>query len=773
MLDAVLSLLGTIIYPLFSILFVLIDLIQGIFYGFAGIGSVRVTSGSSTSSWGTGGEVISGTGNTGDLNDSGIVYYMLNSPIVRNLVISLTVLALVLLVIFTGLAFVKNMYSEKPKSWKNIVGSSLKGLVSFIMTPLICCLGALAGNILLRAINDATSGSTGNASMARMVFISASYDANRFRSGGADDSLRQWVREQYKNLTGVEIAEDASNDRYAEVLDEIYKSESGPSIKSWGSVNKGYNIMSINYLILIVGCVFMLYALGGLSFGMVKRLFMLTFTFVLSPIMASLYPIDDGKAAKGMMSTFYKQFLSAYSAVVGLNLFFSILPFFQNLRIANDFINITDAVFFNIFSLAMLICGLFVVKDLMSLISSNIGADDAYSAGTALMKSTQGKLKNTFKKTAAATAFTVGAFSRVHQARKDAASEGAGFWSGKRFTAGLSAFTGVGRGEDGKIHVDKDGLTGKIAQGIGNLSGLDLIASTGEVRKALGDANDKQEGLDKSNKKFKEAQVAAKDTTSNQYATSISYDSKGKVVSANVADNGYENLAALIKKISGVKDEKTQESLWKEALKHNSSTGIEGILYTLGLDKSKKFADVKETAATNTSLTKYMGDYKGARDAYNPIASIDRLNVETLDAKTGEGMFVAKNGQMKTYDSSMQAKLDTAGISREQYENMAAAANAHAKGFAGYKEDARVYAEAMAQALDRFLKANEFKVADNEKLSQAFQKASKEMVGALNELKPMSEAEKAEIVKLRKLLEDEQKKNAKNNNNNGGKNGKK
>ena len=86
--DTITSVIGTLLYPLFSIIFVLISAIQDVFYAFAGIG---------TSSFG-GTPIYSG--DTGAENDQGILYYLLNEPFVKNMLISIALLALFLIVIF-------------------------------------------------------------------------------------------------------------------------------------------------------------------------------------------------------------------------------------------------------------------------------------------------------------------------------------------------------------------------------------------------------------------------------------------------------------------------------------------------------------------------------------------------------------------------------------------------------------------------------------------------------------------------------------------------
>ena len=169
--DGLLGTLGQFIYPLFSVLFGVIDLVQKVFKSFAGIGIASHDGTSITN------------GNSGDVDDNGLVFYLLNQSLVKNMIVSIGVLALFLLIIFTVMAFIKNAYSEKPKGWKDIISNTIKGGANFILLPVIVLFSMWLGNILLQAIDGATS-YKGSTQLSRKLFITAAYDANRVRAQG-------------------------------------------------------------------------------------------------------------------------------------------------------------------------------------------------------------------------------------------------------------------------------------------------------------------------------------------------------------------------------------------------------------------------------------------------------------------------------------------------------------------------------------------------------------------------------------------------------------
>lgn len=417
--DIITSALGTILYPLFSIVFVLIDAVQNIFYAFAGIGNSGITFVDTTVT----------NANDGGETTTGVLYYLFQQPVIRNLLLSIMLLALLLIVIFTVMAFIKNTYSPKPKTWTEIVGNALKGLANFIFLPVCCLLGVWGGNILLGAINGATSNG-GSADMSRKLFIACAYNANYFRTGyyKTSDYKNIWdiansaggctvtgdskesITEFTITITNgddkvvINVKPDMTAEQYAQIVDQIY-SESQISIHWQWSVGGAYSLWQFNYLLLIIGGVFMLYVLGSLAFAMVRRLFILLALFVISPALCAMYPLDEGTVVGQWKKKFIGETISAYGAVAGMNIFFSIVPIVDKIRVFTGAGSIVN----EIFRIFILVVGLFCVKEIIGLISGYVGGENAYEKGSGLMKST----KETVKKHTVGTAKKVagGAFA--------------------------------------------------------------------------------------------------------------------------------------------------------------------------------------------------------------------------------------------------------------------------------------------------------------------------------------------------------------------------
>ena len=451
--DGILGIIGTIIYPLFGVIYSVIDLVERIFQAFAGTETVYVSGDQVTS------------GNTGADTDTGIVYYLLRSDLVRNMFLAMLYLAIILLVVFTIMAVLKNMYQPQPKKWQDIIASAIKGLGLFIIVPACSLLAVWVGNILLVAIDGATSGSNSSATMSGRLFIAASYTSNYIRSDAKGIDLQK--HNQVAALCarcGIEIRAfqptdgglDTDYEYYASLVDDCFASEAMSAARcNWGDVNAHYAIIHINFLTLAAGGIFMLFVLGSISFGMVKRLFMLVILFIISPIVCSMYPIDEGNAYKTWFGEFKKNLLSAYGAVAGMNLFLTIMPIVDQIQLGTyggngDWVGLLQ--------LILVIAGLFVVKDVISFISGLAGGDNSYSGGNSLFVSVRGKAKSGLGKIGSGAKKLRHGGSMAYQASKAAKAAGGSGKAAFFKQAGSSVLSSLNSGLSKTTGLDFSGI---------------------------------------------------------------------------------------------------------------------------------------------------------------------------------------------------------------------------------------------------------------------------------------------------------------------------
>lgn len=454
MVEIILGLIGTILYPLFSVIFVILAIVQSIFKAFAGVGTIGITGAGGGAGADT--TVLTGANDGGEMS-TGIVYYLLTRPLIKNLILSIMLLALFLIIIFTALAFIKNAYASKQKPWQDIVGNAFKGLAGFIFIPVCCLLGVWAGNILLNAIDGATS-LGGSVELEKKLFIACAYNANEIRN---DASKYAKVQDNGKtrayNLCAELIADavDTSGNKfsirledrgtsneameyYATVVDTIYSNADynksfGINIYEWTSVSRGYELWNINYLVLLVVGIFMIGIMINLAYGMIKRMFLLAMLFVVSPALCAMYPLDEGSAVGGYKKEFIKHTISAYGAVAAMNIFMSLLPFVQTINITTMGSNIGTSDIDLYVQIIVMVSGLFVVKEFISTLSGWIGGGNALADGESLKKNVTDSINKKVKT-------GVGAFSKALSTSKTTGRKRDFFGS-----LGKQAFDGVSK----------------------------------------------------------------------------------------------------------------------------------------------------------------------------------------------------------------------------------------------------------------------------------------------------------------------------------------
>ncbi len=706
MIDGILGVLGSLIYPLFSVVFSLMDLFQVIFGAFAGVNTITYDGTPITS------------GNTGLETDTGIVYYLLTSDVVANMFWSMVILAIVLLLIFTTMTFLRNIYSAQPKNWKVIVGNAIKGLANFIIVPVLSLLGVWLGNIVLQAVNGATA--TGDAiTLSRQLFITSAYNANRTRiEDGVLSSTDIEEIQVFCDQYGVTY-DSSSTDReyWAEKVDEVFTS--GVSLASWSFVNAWYDLMSINYLVLAVGGIYILYVLGSISFGMVRRLLLLLVLFIISPIVCSLYPHDEGAAVKSWRGKFVQQVLSAYSAVAGMNLFFALTPLMQNIDIGNWGI---DNFMGGLLNLILLIAGLYVVKEVIDLINGFVGGDNAYGTGNTLLKNTSIRLRSVQGRANKMTKATAGAFAKAAATKK----------------AGGSFFKSMGGSIAGGIMGKKDekgNRTGGLLNTINNkLFGVDLQAATNEARDQWRDDKNKAEG--KRQDAIRRLKGITYDENTKTYEGN-DYDDKGKQkFSKNVngkreADRRTytaKEVAELVE-TSGLKDEAGKSAFKNLSLPFKSYAEYEEALkndqeLAKGVDSARskyEQANAKRNAMLDQKTLKVQGlDVANmSADQFNTLQdkmkkgqmySGDDISVEAISAR-GNAEFLQENGSLPpAAEEDIRRKAEEL-VARRTAENRAISEFQQANQNA--EAAAEAYAEAAQKAKDE-QKTGAIKIEDSD-----------------------------------------------------------
>lgn len=148
-----------------------------------------------------------------------------------------------------------------------------------------------------------------------------------------------------------------------------------------------YALWNFNYITGFVGVFVTFGIMISIILGMMSRLIKGAALFLIYPALLGIAPLDDFKAFKGWGGQFIQQLMMAFGSILGINLLLLILPYVQNINFFD--IGIVDAMI----QLIMLVAGLLMAKDFISMINGFVGGADAMSAGEGAKGSIGGKLK--------------------------------------------------------------------------------------------------------------------------------------------------------------------------------------------------------------------------------------------------------------------------------------------------------------------------------------------------------------------------------------------
>ena len=237
-----------------------------------------------------------------------------------------------------------------------------------------------------------------------------------------------------------------------------------------GLVYYYYDLWTFNYFIAFAGMAALVTLMVNIIFGLIQRLIMCIALFMIYSPLVGIIPLDGGNAYKNWKKEFISNILMAYGAIIGMNLFFMILPFLNTISFFGD--NIVSAyVLDGIMNMLIVIAGLSVIKKMIKLLSNFIGAADANETGKALVDDTMKAGKKAALGVLGAAGVGV------------AAGFGGMKLNNAIFKASKKATKAKGKGAGFKKAL---GVAGLIASGPGQLLNIPKNKRDNKIRKALG-----------------------------------------------------------------------------------------------------------------------------------------------------------------------------------------------------------------------------------------------------------------------------------------------
>lgn len=355
----IIYIVGAILYGLQTGLFYVIDAIQMVVRKIVGLPAYSLN-----------GERTYGYKVDGVEKNDDLVMSFLESETVRSVFISVLVAAVFLLFIATVVAILKSETDSKSNAKGPIFAGALKAIVYFFMVPVVCYLGIIVSNLVLKTLDGATSRDA--ISFSSQVFCASAYNANKILSdsGFARTVWKSKIIPGSAEITFAEMYTDAGREKLAKLVDDAFRRGLCPvtdgmesaresqnqvtvKINTRGSSGFGtedyyfdrfdvkdyrlvfyyYNVLSYNYLIGYAAGLIILGMLLNLLIGVIRRLFELVTLFVVSPAVVALMPLDGGDKFKTWKDNFIKRVFSAYGPIIGMNLCFMVLELLQDVTL--------------------------------------------------------------------------------------------------------------------------------------------------------------------------------------------------------------------------------------------------------------------------------------------------------------------------------------------------------------------------------------------------------------------------------------------------------
>ncbi|MBR1975309.1 MAG: hypothetical protein IKA20_05620 [Clostridia bacterium] len=252
----------------------------------------------------------------GKSKETDILYHFLASEEITNAFIIVVVVGFILLFLFTAFAILRSQVKDgEGKTPARICFNSAKTLLYFLMVPGIMLLASVFVSTVMGVLFEATS--LGEGSLGASLFTIIAEEAY------TGDGNVQTILDGY--------------------LDGTYDYYSTTQVQSH------FDLSEMNYFLGFVGgvSILILLALSMLSF--VDRIISLVVLYIIAPISMSTSALDDGARFKLWRDTVINKFLSAFGALICLNVFVLMLSVIREIEFFDsNFMNALARLFFTL-----------------------------------------------------------------------------------------------------------------------------------------------------------------------------------------------------------------------------------------------------------------------------------------------------------------------------------------------------------------------------------------------------------------------------------------
>lgn len=574
------------------------------------------------------------------------------------------------------------------------------------------------GNLCYSSFDYFSAGSYSNTpTFSGMLFEVAGYSCNRVRSGDYSVVTSQGDTSKWDNMGVFYVSSSSADQRetlayqidYA-FANNLTLANSYSSVKVegtddaadlWSSLRFGfsatcsaglfnvtsfskynvglvwyfYDLWGFNWILGFAGIIISATMFGNIIFGLMTRLLQVVALFIIFPALIGIMPLDEGNAFSSWRKQFVGDILMAFGAVVGMNIFFLILPYFQSISFFNN--SFLDG----IMNMIIVIAGLTLIKNFIKLVSGFVGGGDANKTGEATRQDVTASAVKGVVGTLGASAVGVAAVSPmlggVKTGVKAAGKKIAGSKLGQRVAAATAS----------KAQTRQDN---KVNKTLGREKGHEVSA---EERAAF--ANLKN--LDRKERKVILKQVKAE--------TDKAKDHKKQGFDANAKLDLQEAQNKFTKNLSG--EDYKQHAQNTVDRRYKRATNVASLM---GQDPSKiKKGAVKTDENGNvTEIDKGSSMFKGVGTAFIDFGQTLTKAIGDLSGASGAWKKLGDSGAVDAAKGQLRRLADAAGVNTKDDKG-------HVKGVFATKKDKDSASSADAKAAqDAQLKELQ-KISENEK----------------------------------------------------------
>lgn len=318
---------------------------------------------------------ITYTDDNGIQQSTTLLNYMIYNDTIRNVLISITFIALVLAVIFSIYSVMRSSLDfdfEGRRPVGKVLKATLKTMISFLIVPLVIWFGLNLSSILLKQTSTAIMGGE-DATIGRWILAISSMKA-----------VGPYTIEEMMEGTEKTTPIYTENGELNQPFDVLIRGSVG-----YEAFIVKIHPSKVDYLLGYSSAIFAAIMMIICFFTFVRRIFDIILLYITSPYFSATIVLDDGEKFKRWRETFIAKTVMGFGSAIGMRIYLMIVPVVMS----------PDIQFFNtmagewaggyIVRIVFLLGGMYAVHKssslLTSIISSGVGAqestDNAIMAG--------------------------------------------------------------------------------------------------------------------------------------------------------------------------------------------------------------------------------------------------------------------------------------------------------------------------------------------------------------------------------------------------------